>query len=196
MTIIRFLGSVILACCSVSFSTFLYNYFHQEKTEVIFFYGTVPICNIHRNVAAITPIVQNIECFECKLNIIIECLNKAKRTLDICMYMLTHDSLTNSIIDAYKRGVNVKIILNEDNAMTTWQLGSMGILKKVKKNKYDEYLMHHKFVIIDNKKVILGSMNWTKMSVRANWENVFITNNCELVNPFRQEFQRLWKQFD
>lgn len=196
MTAIRLLRSITLACCSAAFTTFLYNYFHREETEVLFFYGTLPICNLHRNIATTTTSIQNNECFECKLNIIIGWLNKAKNTLDVCMYMLNHELLANAVIDAHKRGVNVRIILNEDNLNTTWAMGNMGISKKVNKGKHNEHLMHHKFVIIDNKKIILGSLNWTKASVRANWENSFITNNCELVNPFRQEFQKLWKQFN
>jgi len=110
--------------------------------------------------------------------------------------MLNNESLSNAVINAYKRGVRVRIILNEDDLQTTWKMGNIGISKRVNKGKPHENLMHHKFVIIDNKKVILGSLNWTKMSVRTNWENIFITNNCELVNPFRQEFLRLWKQFN
>lgn len=187
------LENIALACCSAAFTTLLYNYFYREETEVLFFYGTVPICNLHRS---ITTMVQNNECFECKLNIIIRWLNKTKKTLDICMYTLNHELLTNAVIDAHKRGVHVRIILNEHNLKTTWKMSNMGISIKFKKGKHNENLMHHKFVIIDNKKVILGSLNWTNMSVRLNWENSFITNNRELVNPFRQEFQRLWKQFD
>ncbi|XP_060865827.1 uncharacterized protein LOC132941694 [Metopolophium dirhodum] len=196
MTTIRLLGSFTLACCSAAFTTLLYNYFNQEETEVLFFYGTLPLCNLHRNITTITTTIQNNECFECKLSIIIGWLNKSKRTLDVCMYMLNNELLSNAVIDAYKRGVKVRIILNEDDLQTTWKMGNIGISKRVNKGKSHENLMHHKFVIIDNKKVILGSLNWTKMSVRANWENIFITNNCELVNPFRQEFLRLWKQFN
>lgn len=201
MTTIRLLGSFTLACCSAGLTALLYNYYHQEETEVLFFYGTLPICNFHRNVTLTTAnqnliVNQNNECFECKLNMIIGWLDKTKKTLDICMYMLNHELLSNAVIDAHKRGIKVRIILNEDNIKTTWKMGNIGISKRVNKGKYNKNLMHHKFVIIDNEKVILGSLNWTTVSVRANWENVFITNNCELVNPFRQEFQRLWKQFN
>jgi len=193
---LRLLGSVTLACCSAAFTTLLYNYFHQEETEVIFFYGTVPICNLHRNLQTTTTTVQDNDCFECKLNTIIGWINKTKKTLDVCMYRFNHKLLANAVIDAHKRGVNVRLILNDDSLETTWKMGRMGILKRVKKSKYHVNLMHHKFIIIDNKKVILGSLNWTKMSVRTNWENTFITNNCEIVNPFKQEFQRLWEEFD
>jgi len=196
MSTIHLLGSITFACCSAAVTALLYNYFNQEETEVLFFYGTLPNCNFHRNLTNKITAIQNNECFECKLNIIIGWLNKTKKTLDICMYMFNHELLANAVIDAHKRGVIVRMIINEENLHTTWKMGNMGILKKVNKANHNENLMHHKFVIIDNKKVILGSQNWTKMSVRANWENSFITNNCDLVNPFRKEFQRLWKLFN
>jgi len=196
MTTIRLLGGFTLACCSAALTSLLYNYFHQEETEVLFFYGTLPLCNLHRNITTITTTIQNNECFQCKQSIIIEWLSKSKKTLDICMYMFNHELLSNAVIGAHKRGVSVRIILHEDNLQTTWKMGNIGILKRVNRGEHNEHLMHHKFIIIDSKKVILGSMNWTKMSSRTNWENIFITNNCQLVNPFRQEFQRLWKHFN
>ena len=36
--------------------------------------------------------------------------------------------------------------------------------------------MHHKFAIIDGKKLISGSFNWTMQAAMGNYENVMITN--------------------
>lgn len=196
MVSIHLLGNCVLACCSAALTTLLYNYFHQEETEVLFFFGYAPICNNHYNIETTTTTLPNKECSMCNINKIIGWLNKTKKTLDICMYMFNHELLLIAILNAHKRGVIVRIILNDDNINTSWRIGSVGILKRVKKAQHVDKLMHHKFIIIDHKKVISGSLNWNIQSIRANWENAFITNNCELVNSFRQEFQRLWKQFD
>jgi phosphatidylserine/phosphatidylglycerophosphate/cardiolipin synthase-like enzyme len=133
----------------------------------------------------------------CNVYKIIGWLNETKKTLDICMYSLNSELLTNAIIDAHKRGVHVRIIVDEDNIRSTWKFGTMGIAKRVKLMQFNaKMLMHHKFIIIDNKKVILGSMNWTVNAVRRNWENVFLTNKYQIVDPFRHEFKTIWKQFD
>ena len=55
------------------------------------------------------------------------------------------------------------------------------------------FLMHHKFAIIDSKLVINGSFNWTGTAVLGNNENVVITNQRRVVEPFVREYSRLWE---
>jgi len=185
--------NIAVACSSALATTLLYNYFHQECNEVIFFYGQQPYCDYHRNLTTVKNIHGTSKCSICKVYKIIELLSKAQTTLDVCMYMLTYDLLTNALINAHKRGVRIRLILDEDNVGVTWKMGIMGIAKRIKRNP--SCLMHHKFIIIDNKNVISGSMNWTYMGVHRNWENIFISNDRKLVDPFSREFQRLWKRF-
>lgn len=52
--------------------------------------------------------------------------------------------------------------------------------------------MHHKFVIIDNKILISGSINWTKSAFFGNFENMLVTNEPAIVKPFMYEFERIW----
>ena len=56
--------------------------------------------------------------------------------------------------------------------------------------------MHHKFVIVDGKTLINGSFNWTRQAVFGNNENVLITSDDLIVSKFKQEFNKLWDQFD
>lgn len=43
-------------------------------------------------------------------------INQAKESLDICMYMLTCQMLSNAIVNAHKRGVLVRIIMDRSMA--------------------------------------------------------------------------------
>lgn len=181
--------NITVGCCTSALINLLFKYFNREQNEVLFFYGNQSISGSKKCIQ------NNCKCSECNLHKIIGWLNGAKKTLDICMYMLSHELLTKAVIDAHKRGVCVRLITNEDNVKTTWRMGIMGIAKKVKNQQYPNKLMHHKFIIIDTKKCILGSLNWTYSATRNNWENIFITNECKLVDPYVQEFQRLWRQF-
>lgn len=52
--------------------------------------------------------------------------------------------------------------------------------------------MHHKFAVVDERLLITGSLNWTQTAVQRNKENILITEDPELVQPFVKEFQRLW----
>ena len=56
--------------------------------------------------------------------------------------------------------------------------------------------MHHKFVIIDDRLVALGSFNWTSQAVTCNNESLVVTNDSQIVAPFSKEFDKLWHQME
>ncbi|CAG7734764.1 unnamed protein product [Allacma fusca] len=57
------------------------------------------------------------------------------------------------------------------------------------------YLMHNKFVIIDDEALLTGSLNWTVQGVTGNRENVLLTTDTRLVGAYRQEFIKMWNEF-
>ena len=57
------------------------------------------------------------------------------------------------------------------------------------------YHMHHKFCIIDDTKLLNGSLNWSVQGVRSNQENVMITTDPALVRPFQAAFAKMWRTF-
>ena len=52
--------------------------------------------------------------------------------------------------------------------------------------------LHHKVGIIDNKKVILGSYNWTLSANNDNDENIVVISNPEIADMFTKAFGELW----
>lgn len=169
----------------------MYKYFYpKKKYQAIFWYGNEPkLCDFHsRN----STYKNNVECYFCKVDVLIGWIDKTKKTLDICMYLFNSELLSDAVIRARTRGVLVRLIVDQDFVNTTGKMGEIGIPKKVKKNSLLDNLIHHKFVIIDNYKIILGSLNWTTVAFRKNWENLFITNDSRIIVSFKQEFERLW----
>lgn len=187
----------MLAVCSAALTTIVYSYVHLKRNEAIFFFGNLhKPCSFHKLYKIVTVnTTQKNECCMCKLNKIIGWITEAKTSIDLCIYMFSSELILNAIIDAHKRGVVVRLIVDNDSIKTTWVLGRMGIMKRIKKSVFKNKIMHHKFIIIDNNKLISGSLNWTMMAIRNNWENIFITNDHGLVDPFKREFERLWIHF-
>jgi len=91
---------------------------------------------------------------------IIEELNKAKESIDIAMYYFTDRELANAVIDAYNRGVKVRVYLDKDQKEAKYSksryLAKYGIAIRYSSNPY---IMHHKFCVVDNEVVITGSYN-------------------------------------
>ena len=54
------------------------------------------------------------------------------------------------------------------------------------------FLMHHKFALVDGKRLLAGSFNWTMKAAMGNRENVVVTTDRKIVRAFKEEFQRLW----
>ncbi|XP_017767277.1 PREDICTED: mitochondrial cardiolipin hydrolase [Eufriesea mexicana] len=123
-------------------------------------------------------------------------IHQTTRSLDVCMYMLTCQLLSNAIVEAHKRGVLVRIIMDLQMACTDAAQTSLfhnnGVPLRL---VYNDVLMHHKFVIVDNAIVITGSTNWTMSAFFGNFDHVVVTNQHLLVQPFVVEFDRLWKTF-
>lgn len=57
------------------------------------------------------------------------------------------------------------------------------------------FYMHHKFVIIDNTRLLNGSFNWTRQAVTGNQENLLVTSDSQLVCLYKERFAKLWRQY-
>ena len=55
--------------------------------------------------------------------------------------------------------------------------------------------MHHKFAVLDESVVIMGSFNWTGQAVKYNQENIFFYEDKNIASQYAQEFERLWNSF-
>ena len=124
---------------------------------------------------------------------IIPLINKAKKYIYIPTFVLTHEELKNSLINARKRGVQIKIIHDATNykASNLKTLRENGILVKV-----ENYAgkVHSKTMIIDDKYLIIGSMNFSKNGENKNDENVLIIENKILAKYYRGFFEYLWQK--
>nr|XP_039274436.1 mitochondrial cardiolipin hydrolase-like [Styela clava] len=122
---------------------------------------------------------------------------QAKKSIDLCMFSLTCHELATAVLIKYRLGARVRVISDTEymnmsgSKIQTFMEEGIAV-----RHDRSSYLMHHKFVIIDEKIVITGSFNWTHAAVIGNYENVVATNNQKIVQPYIGEFDRLWELFD
>ncbi len=125
---------------------------------------------------------------------VIKTLKSAKTDLKICMFTISDDPIAETVAGCHKMGIQVRIITDDgkifDKGSDIYSLDRMGIRIKIDSFRS---LMHHKFVIIDNQKLLTGSYNWTRTGSDVNNENVLITSNKSIVKAYKKEFKRLWK---
>lgn len=120
----------------------------------------------------------------------------ARKSVDVCVFTISDDSISNELATAHKRGVTVRIITDDEKSEDT---GSdiHWLIKKGVPVKFDDNPshMHHKFAVIDNNVVINGSFNWTRSASRYNHEDIVINNNPDIVSEFVNRFSQLWSTF-
>jgi phosphatidylserine/phosphatidylglycerophosphate/cardiolipin synthase-like enzyme len=130
-------------------------------------------------------------------NAIINFIGQAESELDIALLLLTHDPISNSLLNAHNNNITVRGII--DNVSSTssdydW-LKNKGL--DLIHDQDAQVIFHHKYAIADaasnqTAAVLTGSHNWTFSAETKHDENLLIIHNPLIANVFRQEFERRW----
>lgn len=126
-------------------------------------------------------------------NRIIQLLRGAKQQIDICVFTITDNRLSDEILAAHRRGVAVRIISDNDKAddrgSDVDRLDDKGV--PVREDR-TEHHMHHKYALFDRRILLTGSYNWTRSASAFNQENVVIVDEDRLVRFFERHFESEW----
>ncbi len=126
---------------------------------------------------------------------IIPMINNSRKEILIPAFLVTHTEVVDSLISAHKRGVLIKIIIDatgyHNNIKKIQKLRNSGILVKV-----ENYAgkMHAKTMLIDEKYLITGSMNFSQSGEIKNDENCLIIENPKLVKFYKGYFNYVWEK--
>lgn len=123
-------------------------------------------------------------------------IQQAKNTIEIVVYSWWWypdqvgseiQKFNNAIINAAKKGVNIKVLANEYSTIAVLQQNKIKARELTTARK-----LHAKLMIIDGKTAILGSHNYTMGAFTLNYEISIITQDEEVVKRLRQFFNNLW----
>ena len=135
---------------------------------------------------------------------ILRAIAQAKKEVLVAVYAFTNDDIAQALAQAYRRGVNVQVVLDREfDQQNTSSKGAFlekqGIkLRRVSGLKHETTdrgsgLMHQKFAIMDRSVVLTGSYNWTAAAEKFNHENLLLFHDAgPLAEDYRMEFFRLW----
>lgn len=117
----------------------------------------------------------------------------ATERIDVGIFFLTHKLIAKDLIDAHRRGVKVRVILDATAAKNGYTkhelLRAAGIPVKVETWGGK---MHMKSAAIDGKTVITGSMNWTSAGEGGNDENTTVIHSPTIAKQYEVFFDKLW----
>ena len=124
---------------------------------------------------------------------LIDQINNADSSIHIAIYSFTLDSISEALVNAHARGVEVKIVFEKTQISKYSQYEKMlesGI--DVRKDSNPAY-MHNKFAVIDGKIVITGSYNWSERASEKNDENLLIISSEGLAEEYEKSFRKIFE---
>jgi phosphatidylserine/phosphatidylglycerophosphate/cardiolipin synthase-like enzyme len=142
-------------------------------------------------------------------SMLIEMIKKEKDEILCAIFRLTDKQITSALIDAYKRGIKVKVVVDQEGLAGVYNkvlyLYKEGIPTYVFPAVNDNYLeeeskrnmslMHNKFFVFCSQNTVLtGSYNFTKAAQDGNQENVLIIRFNDVFEKYKKQFKTLCKR--
>lgn len=126
---------------------------------------------------------------------IVPLVASAQSSVRFLAFSFTDFPLANAMITRAQGGVNVAGVYekvgSDTDAAEFKTLFCGGV--PVRKDGNSSF-MHNKIIIVDERFVVTGSMNYSTSAEESNDENVIILDNPEIANLYLQEFDRVWAQ--
>ncbi|NNF33519.1 MAG: hypothetical protein HKN68_05395 [Saprospiraceae bacterium] len=125
---------------------------------------------------------------------LIKLIDNAETSIDFCAYNTSRTSIVGALIDAYARGVQVRVITDDETRNSGWE-GNIPF-PVVRGNKGDD-LMHNKFFVIDadkqeNSWVLTGAMNFTTNQMETDPNHMIWIQDKSLAQTYTIEFEEMW----
>lgn len=132
--------------------------------------------------------------FEEQKNKIIQEISQARFMIWIAVAWFTLEEIYNLLVQKSQEGLDIRIIVSKDEInkyMYDKYKDILNIKGYPKFGAYNDNFMHNKFCVIDLKKIIHGSYNWSKKA-EYNKETVEIVDDRKTAEQFSEEFKKLY----
>jgi phosphatidylserine/phosphatidylglycerophosphate/cardiolipin synthase-like enzyme len=148
------------------------------------------------------------------LNLLAKQLKATRQHIDMALFVFSAQQLTNVLREQIKEGVGIRLVADPGFASRPFSevLDLLGVSLPDRACKVeagnlplDQGLkgvgtprlargdkLHHKFAVIDNRKVITGSFNWSPSAAHTNDETLLVIHSPQLAQHFTREMDRLW----
>jgi phosphatidylserine/phosphatidylglycerophosphate/cardiolipin synthase-like enzyme len=149
------------------------------------------------------------------LDVIEDQLGSAKKTIDLALFVFSAQQLTNKLAKHMAAGVQLRLLADPGFASRSFsevldllglalpdrfcklEAGNQPLAKPLKGIGTPRLArgdkLHHKFAVIDNKKVITGSFNWSPAAAHTNDETLLVIESPQLAAHFTREMDRMWR---
>ena len=118
-------------------------------------------------------------------------IDAAKKMILVQAYSFTSAPIAKALVDAHKRGVDVRVILDKSQRSERYSsadfVAHAGIPTFIDAK---HAIAHNKIMIIDGGTVLTGSFNFTRAAEEKNAENLLVIRDRDLADKYHSNFDR------
>lgn len=119
---------------------------------------------------------------------------RSRLSVDVAVMELQHFSVSDALIAAHQRGVDVRIVMDNwyadpDQEPAVKELVSEGL--EIVTDAPSEKLMHSKFVVIDSETVLVSSGNFSTYEGQSNANSLLVFRSPSLAAIFTNKFESM-----
>jgi len=128
---------------------------------------------------------------------ILDAINGATKSLRIKMFLFSDPAILQAVIDAQRRGVNVRVMLNparrdgeSENKESHKKLAAAGVTVIDSNPAYD--VTHEKSMVVDDATAFVKSLNWDTKNLTETRDYAVVTSHAHEVAEIIECFEADW----
>ena len=125
--------------------------------------------------------------------LVLKVISGAQKSIRLAAYSFTSPKIVRALLEAHKRGVDVRIVVDDSNAKTKSGQAALNLVVTagISTRINGKYAIHHdKYVIADGRHLQTGSFNYSQAAAKSNSENVLVVwHRPTLAKTYLQHWQ-------
>jgi phosphatidylserine/phosphatidylglycerophosphate/cardiolipin synthase-like enzyme len=131
-------------------------------------------------------------------DLVVKAIASARSNIGVAAYSFTSPVVAKALLTAKKRGVDVRVVVDENGNRSKASLAALNLLANagIPTRTISRYAIHHdKYMVIDKITVQTGSFNYSKAAAKSNSENVMVIwNNPDVALTYLKHWQDRFDQ--
>lgn len=120
-------------------------------------------------------------------------IDQANSTIHVMIFSFTLDSVSNALIEAHQRGVEVKVVFERSQISKYSEYSTLANAGIQVRNDTNSRFMHNKVMIVDGIYVLTGSFNWSASAQESNDENLVVIKDSGYAQIYEEKFLEIWQ---
>ncbi len=126
---------------------------------------------------------------------IVKLLDQATRRIYVAMFYMSNPGIVDALVRAKERGVEIFAVF-DDSQRKSFRFLDHGVRLRMNgipvRYGHPDQKMHSKFAVMDGRRVVTGSYNWTESAESKNVEDFVVLEDCSLARAYETQFVRIW----